>query len=243
MKTPLDIIQGRIIKIDERAGKLLIEAPFDDWHSMIKRGYTKCNIQLIDSRPLSDKQRKTCYKLIKTIAKDCGQPNDSVKEVMKMKFLEEDLEVGPEYHFSLSDAPMSLVCAFQRYLVRFILDFDIPCDFRLLDFVDDVSDFIYSCLVSKKCCICGRPSDLHHLDAVGAGRDREDIVHEGMEVLPLCREHHTEIHQIGIQTFMNKYHLVGGIILDETLCLIYGLKREEEEFYVEPSDFTGPTGC
>ena len=63
----------------------------------------------------------------------------------------------------------------------FILDWDIPCDVRLLDFVDDVGAYLYACLVNKKCCICGKPADLHHVDHVGAGRDREDIVHEGLE--------------------------------------------------------------
>ena len=32
---------------------------------LLKREYKECNIQIIDSRPLSDKQRRTCYKLIR----------------------------------------------------------------------------------------------------------------------------------------------------------------------------------
>lgn len=53
--------------------------------------------------------------------------------------------------FSLSNAPMSLVCAFQRFLVHFMLDWDIPCSIPLLEFVDDVQDYLYACLVAKKC--------------------------------------------------------------------------------------------
>ena len=147
---------------------------------------------------------------------------------MKLKFLAEDLQETADKMFSLSNAPMSLVCAFQRFLVEFILDWDIPCSFPLLDFVDDVRSYVYACLVNKKCCICGLPSDLHHLDHVGSGRDRDEIIHEGMEVLPLCREHHTEAHTVGQITFNNRYHLSGGVVLDKDLCRIYKLKRKEE---------------
>jgi len=124
---------------------------------------------------------------------------------------------------------MSLVCSFQRFLVRFLLDWDIPCSFSLIDFVDDVADYTYACLMSKHCCVCGQPSDLHHLDHVGSGRDREEIIHEGMEVLPLCREHHTEAHTIGQLTFNRKYHLSGGIVLDKNLCRVYGLKTNRRK--------------
>ena len=73
------------------------------------------------------------------------------------------------------------------------------------------------------------PADLHHEDAVGAGRDRTEIIHEGMEVLPLCRCHHTESHTVGDLSFKKKYHIERGIILDKKLCKIYGLKAKKEE--------------
>ena len=91
-------------------------------------------------------------------------------------------------------------------------------------YVDDIQDYVYSCLVNKKCAVCGKPADLHHIDHVGTGRDRDEIIHEGMEAMPLCREHYTEAHTIGQKTFEDKYHFDGGIILDKTLCRIYGLK-------------------
>jgi hypothetical protein len=146
---------------------------------------------------------------------------------MKLKFIAEDLEQTADQIFSLSNAPMSLVCAFQRFIVRFILDWDIPTRFPLLDMVDDVQDYIYSCLMNKKCCICGSHTDLHHIERVGMGRSRDEIVHEGMEVLPLCREHHTEAHTMPDEAFFEKYHLNGGIELDKTLCRIYKLKARK----------------
>ena len=119
---------------------------------------------------------------------------------------------------------MSLVAAFQRFLIRFILEWDIPVSFPLYEFADDLTDYIYACLVNRKCAVCGRRADLHHVEHVGIGRDRDEIIHEGMEVMPLCREHHNEAHTIGQQSFNDKYHFEKGIALDRTLCKIYGLR-------------------
>lgn len=228
MRTPVDIVRGKIVWYDERRGEVLIRAPYDDWPTMLRREYKECLVQLVDSRPISDKQRRCCYAILRDIADFTGQGLDQTKEWMKIKFLADDLEVTADKIFSLSNAPMSLVCAFQRYLVRFVLDWDIPTRFSLLDMVDDIADYIYACLMNKKCCICGAHTDLHHVDRVGMGRDRTDIIHEGLEVLPLCRIHHQEAHSVPDSDFFEKYHLPGGIEMDRTLCRLYGLKARRE---------------
>lgn len=225
MKTPIDTVRGRIVGYDERTQDVLIRARYDDWYTMTKRNYKECLVQLVDSRPLSDKQRRCCYALIGAISDETGMGKDPTKEWLKIKFLLEDLEATADQIFSLSNAPMSLVCAFQRFLVRFILDWDIPTKFSLLDMVDDVPDYIYACLIAKKCCITGRPATLHHVERVGMGRNREDIIHEGMEALPLSPEMHAEAHTMTDQEFFDKYHLPGGIVLDKTLCRIWKLRR------------------
>lgn len=227
MKSPVETVRGRIVGYDEKRGELLIRAPYSDWVTMTARQFKECLVQPMDSRPLSDKQRKACYALMGAIADYAGMSKDRTKELMKLKFLSENMEDMSERIFSLSNAPMSLVCAFQRFLVQFILEWDIPTDFSLLDMVDDVSDYIYGCLVNKKCVICGRPADLHHIERVGMGRNRDEIIHEGMEVLPLCREHHTEAHTMPDKDFFERYHLPGGIEADKTICRIYGLRRRK----------------
>ena len=229
MKTPVDVTKGRIVGYDEKRGELLIRAPYADWFTLTKREYKECLVQPIDGRSLSDQQRKMCYALLREISEYTGQGMDSAKEWMKIKFLAEDLEQTADKIFSLSNAPMSLVCAFQRFLIRFILEWDIPCRFSLLEYVDDVADYIYSCLVTKKCCICGAPTDLHHIDRVGMGRNRNDMIHEGLEVLPLCREHHQEAHTMPDAEFFERYHIPGGVVMDKTLCRLYGLKKRKED--------------
>ena len=229
MKSPVETVKGRIVGYDERAGELLIRAPYDDVYTMTKREFRECLVQPIDGRPLSDKQRKMCYALLREIGEYTGQGIDTTKEWMKLKFIAEDLEETADKIFSLSNAPMSLVADFQRFLIRFILEWDIPCRFSLLDYVDDVSDYIYSCLINKKCFVCGRSCDLHHVDRIGMGRDRDDIIHEGLEVLPLCREHHQEAHSMSDREFYERYHIPGGIVMDKTLCRLYGVKAERRK--------------
>lgn len=228
MKTPVDTVKGRIVGYDERTQELLIRAHYDDWYTMTKRGYKECLVQPLDARPLSDRQRKMCYALLREISDYTGQDVHSAKEYLKLRFLADDFGETADRIFSLSNAPMSLVCAFQRYLVRFIVEYDIPCRVPLLEYVDDVPDYIYACLIAKKCCITGRPADLHHIDRVGMGRDRDDIIHEGMEVLPLCREMHQEAHTMSDREFFEKYHLPGGVVMDKTLCRIYKVKAKRE---------------
>ena len=229
MKAPNETVKGRIVGYDERTGELLIRARYDDWVTMTKREFKECLVQPIDSRPLSDKQRRACYALLREISDYTGMSQEQTKELMKIKFLAEELQETADRIFSLSNAPMSLVCAFQRFRVRFILDWDIPCGFPLLNFVDDINDYVYSCLVNKKCCVCGARADLHHVDHVGMGRNRNEIIHEGMKALPLCREHHTEVHAIGQDSFQQKYHLNDGIEVDRTIAKIYKLKTRKDE--------------
>lgn len=222
MKSPIDRVKGKVV--DVRNGAVYIAVPYNDWQTLTRREYKECWVEMIDSRPISDAQRRACYALIREISDYTGNGADSTKEYLKLKFLIEDLGETADRLFSLADAPMSLVAAFQSFLVRFVLEWDIPTSFPLYKLASDFSDYVYSCLVNKKCAVCGKRADLHHIDHVGIGRDRHDIVHEGMEVFPLCREHHNEIHTRGDKEFMERYHFDGGIVLDKTLCKIYKLK-------------------
>lgn len=218
----IDKVVGKITGYDERRGVVLIEAPFADFARMCRREYKEVTITFKDSRPLSERQRKCCYAMIRDIAEWSGYGSTEIKEIMKFDFaasMVDDMET-----FSLSDAPMSTVAAFQKFLARFIIEHDVPTRRSMLDYVDDVQDYVYACLAAKKCVVCGRKADLHHCEAVGMGRNRDEIIHEGMVVLPLCREHHTEAHQIGQKTFEDKYH-IKGVEADKTVCRIYGLKK------------------
>lgn len=229
MKSPLDTVKGRIVDYDPVSMEMTIVCKYDDVYTMLRREYKECLVQMVDSRKLSDKQRRACYALIREISDYTGMGMEMTKQYMKLKFLADDLQETADKLFSLSNAPMSLVCAFQRHLVNFIIEFDIPTRFPLLDMVDDIDSYVYSCLVNKKCCVCGKPAQCHHRDAIGAGRNRRHIIHEGLEVMPLCGEHHGEMHTIGDEAFMKKYHINRGVPADKVICRVYSLKMGEDE--------------
>lgn len=223
-----ETVRGKIIDYDEQRGELIIRAPYQDFPTMVRREYETVEIMLVDSRPLSGKQRRSCYAMIREIADWAGDDASEVKQYLKTDFWASELMDTADTMFSLSNAPMSIVAAFQRWLARFIVRHDVPCKKSLLSYVDDVDDYVYACIANKKCAICGRHADLHHVDPIGMGRDRETIIHEGMPVLPLCREHHTETHGMPTQEFLKKYHLNGGIPADKTICKLYRLKTRKE---------------
>lgn len=186
----------------------------------------------IDKRKLSNRQRNMCWALIGEISEWQGNSKtetfkDIVNEAMKMDFLEVSDEDLTEM-FSLSNAPMSLVCEYQRFLINFIIENNIPTKKPLYTYSEDLEDYMYNCLANRRCCICGKKADLHHSNLgrsrVGMGRDRQTIIHEGLYVMPLCREHHTEIHTMPESEFIERYHLPNPIKLDKNLCKILGVK-------------------
>jgi len=55
------------------------------------------------------------------------------------------------------------------------------------------------------CCICQRAGEPHHVKAVGSGRDRKKNIPEHYSAIPLCRVHHTELHNMGFNDFEKRY--------------------------------------
>jgi hypothetical protein len=217
------MIKGKIKALRED-GTAVIEAVIplmQALHQNVKEVY----IDLIDSRPLSDKQRRMCYSMIHAIADWSGSTSEEIKTAFKLEFWANEVDTLAEKIFSLSNAPMSLVAAFQRFLIDFIISNDVPVRFALREYADDIAHYTYMCLIHKKCAVCGRKADLHHIDAIGMGNDRREVEHLGREVISLCREHHTEIHSIGKVEFMRRYHLEGGVEADKTILKIYGLRK------------------
>lgn len=61
----------------------------------------------------------------------------------------------------------------------------------------------------KICLICRlRDADNHHVKSRGSGGSDDPF-----NLVPLCRKHHTEIHQIGTGTFSDKYDVFKNWLL------------------------------
>lgn len=218
----LERITGEIVDYD--GAYITIRVPYSDTDTFIKRGYRKADVILEDARKLSAQQRKNVYAMLREIADWAGYEPEEVKKIMKVDFWINHMWQTADTMFSLSNAPMSVVAGFQTWLARFIVNNDVPTKVSMLEYVDDVADYIYACVAAKKCCVCGKHADLHHVDRIGMGRNRNDVIHIGLKVLPLCRVHHTEAHTMPDGEFIQRYHVNDGVEVDRTICRIYGLK-------------------
>ena len=59
----------------------------------------------------------------------------------------------------------------------------------------------------KPCTVCGQtPVDPHHMEAVGMGGANKDG-YKDYSCVPLCRYHHTEYHNNGINYFETRYNV------------------------------------
>lgn len=136
-----------------------------------------------------------------------GDTADNVKETMKNSFI----QVTEYEDFLLSDCSKECAGDFIEYLIRICFEMGIPLSESPADGFNDVDKYLEICLQLKKCCICGRPGEVHHRDAIGAGRDRQHYDDSCNRKMCLCRTHHTEAHNIGRDAFESKYHVYGII--------------------------------
>ena len=176
-----------------------------------------------DSRHISDEQRRKAWALMTEIAVYQGQCKEETYNEQKTIFSIKHLDILQDGLFTLSKATMTMARAFIQMLIDTILEYGIPTKEPLYGLCDDISRYVYACLMNKKCAVCGQKTELHHVDHVGMGRNRREIDHIGMRALPLCREHHDEAHQIGEGAFQAKYHLE-PVAIDEKIAKRYNLK-------------------
>ena len=216
------MIQGNIVAYD--GSVLTICVPFCDTGQMIKKGIRTARVILEDGRRISADQRKKLYATFNDISVYTGHVPEEVKAFMKSDFI---AATGSK-SFSLSDVDMTTAALFLQHVIEFCLIWGIPTQDSLLERSPDVARYIYKCALLKKCCITGQKAELHHLDAVGMGRNRKEIIHLGMEVIPLAPALHREVHRIGKKSFCGKYH-VFGVKADEEICRVYQLKRSSRK--------------
>jgi hypothetical protein len=176
-----------------------------------------------DRRARSLDQIRKAWALMGEIAEFQGQDKEDVYREQQIAFSAKSLGLLQESLFHLSTATVSEARAFIDLLIEIVVEYGIPTKQPLVEMCEDVSKYVYACMMHKRCAVCGHPADLHHVSTVGMGRDRKQINHLGLEALPLCRDHHSEYHTIGGTAFLNRYHLI-PIKIDERIAKKYGLK-------------------
>lgn len=166
--------------------------------------WMKGGIQLDDSESISSAQRKLLYALFKDISLYTGYAVEELKELLKIEFM---VDKNRDY-FSLSNVEMTVATDFIEYVLEFMFLWDVPINKKVVVLAREVNNYLYLCLVHRKCAICGCKADIHHHEnLVGMGVDRAKHNHEDSRYIALCRVHHNECHAIGHKTFENKYKI------------------------------------
>lgn len=244
----MEILTGRVADYNEN-GELVIVCKYGNTERYIKQklGGSRVRIGMTDGRKASVEQIKKAHALIGEIADYSGGSDmdvliglltnktskeqkviaEDMKKCLKLKFISSQVISLHNDIFSFSEVDVTTAKEFITFVIDFIVEWGIPTKRALAEQCEDIGRYIMSCLKYKQCAICGKPAELHHVTRVGMGNNREEIVHEGMQALPLCRGHHTEAHTVSSIDFMTKYHLESGI-LDKNLCKIWGLKAHEQ---------------
>ena len=222
----MEIIGGRIVEAGP--GYIVIRAPYDNTQRMIRREYEEVQIGLKDGRRITPEQRRKAFALVGEIAAYTGYERDEAHLTLKHEFISKHLDQLQKELFSLSDCDVTTAKEYISYLIDFCLTFDVPTKVPLTELCDDVERYVYACLIHKKCCVCGKKAELHHVDRVGMGNNRNEIVHEGRECLPLCREHHTEVDHLGDERLCERYHVV-PVKIDERIIKTYRLRTKGAE--------------
>ena len=214
------ILVGSVVGETDRGINIFV--PFPERIDKLYGCHESVSVEFVDKRRISAKQRKKAYVLISYIAAWWGYtPLECMKEILKLMFIGEAETLRRS--FSLSNCDMTTARLFITYLIDFCLLHGVDVGEPLYQLSEDIPRYVWACLMNKRCAVCGRKAELHHVDAVGMGRNRKEICHIGMRALPLCREHHTEIHSIGQKDFLRRY-IIEPVRIDERIAKVYRLK-------------------
>ncbi|MHC8464518.1 putative HNHc nuclease [Weissella tructae] len=167
--------------------------------------YPQVLIDVPDQRKVSRLQQKKAHAIIQDIANWSGEFPVVVKEQLKFDFT---FEAGIE-NISLGKSDMTTVRYFITFLLEFCFIFGVPLSGKGLELQDDLVQYMYICLMHRKCALCGQPADVHHIDTVGMGQDRNQVDHRDKQLIALCRIHHQEAHNMGWETFSKIQHVIG----------------------------------
>ena len=204
------MLTGKIVDYSNRRLTIILDKHIDK--DLINKEIESIEILLNDGRTITAEQRKKIFAIIRDISIWAGDEPEYIR-----KFLMFDYRATAGIkEFSLSDTDITTARNFISYLIDFCFMWDIPTRKPLNQHADDIEQYLYKCLEYKKCAICNAKGEVHHIDRVGIGRNREHIVHEGMNAICLCRKHHTEAHS-NERALFKQYH-VRGILLDKYLC-------------------------
>ncbi|MDS4067854.1 putative HNHc nuclease [Staphylococcus capitis] len=165
----------------------------------------ECEVKPIDPFLITDKQRRKVFALCNDIEAHTGQPREWMREMFQdyVTFVNDY-----EKRLSLSSCTREQAKQVIEVILDWVFHNNIPLNYKTSDLLKQDKSFLYWSTINRNCVICGTPrAELAHYHTVGRGRNRRKINHIGNQVLALCPNHHREQHQIGIDSFNEKYKL------------------------------------
>lgn len=186
------------------------------------------NIEVVDKRKISNNQRA----LIFAICKDIENYTGTESEIVRYSAME---------HCNVKSLRMCSVAQANKIiseLIDFILINQIPISLKTRN--SEAFSFeekhMYMLILSRTCIITGKRADIHHIDRIGLGGNRQTMSHIGKRVLPLCREKHNEIHEIGDEAFMKKYNIDENTIVKVDERIEKFIKTGKIQFFKEDDE-------
>ena len=194
----------------ENGTDMIIHIPEKVAYYFTDKRCRSAQIRLDDGRRITAEQRKKAYATMKDIAAYTGYLPEEQKEWLKYLHIS---RTGSDY-FSLSDCSVDTAREFINTILDYTLEEGIPLSDLGINRTDDIGKYLYFCIKHKKCAVCGKPREIHHVDAIGMGRDRRKVDDSESRKICLCRTHHTIAHTKGMDRFEQMYHVYGIIIKD-----------------------------
>lgn len=190
---------------------LIITVPKLQLGNMFQRkSIKKAEIRFDDGRHISVEQRKKAYATIRDIADFTGYLPEEQKEWLKYLHIS---RTGDKY-FSLSNCSMDIAREFINTILEYAIEEGIPLSENGIERTDDIGRYLYFCIMHKKCAVCGKDGEIHHVDAIGMGNNRRTVDDSEYRKICLCRTHHTIAHQKGVVDFCKSYKVYGIVVKD-----------------------------
>ena len=206
-------VNGKILDVNNDVITIQVQA---DAQSIILEHSSKTvEVRIDDGRSITNDQRRKIYATMRDIAEWMGDMPDAVKGYFKWSFRGDH----EREDFSLSDVDRETASEFLTYLIDFCIQNGVPCSDPLWDRCEDIERYMYACVMTRTCCITGRKNaQIHHVDRVGMGRNRNTICHIGMRVVPISADLHTMLHYSGGEMEFYEKHHITPIALTKKMC-------------------------
>lgn len=234
---------GRIVSIKGHMITFATENPEElkNLSRITSEKYPEAVLKVTDTRQISPSQRAKAHAIIRDMAVDTGSTKLEMKMDMKAYFCE---ETGHEM-FSLANTDVTTARYFITFLLETCFQMDIPLKKGGMEMQDDLDAYQYICLKYRKCILCQKPAEVHHLDRVGLNmRDRTD--HREKRLVALCHEHHAIAQKMSADVFAQEYHIPGIKLDEKTLhdlsIMTYSMMREKDRRKLRDDQSSGISG-